>query len=131
MLEPIILESTEDNPKVILDKNNNRFEISERSLPEDAIGFYEPIQQWISDYVKNPNPATEFIIKLEYFNSSSASRLVKIMLELEKIMKSDNEIKVTWYYQENDLLIRDRGEEFKSVLKLPIEIKEYDKKNRE
>ena len=66
------IESTEDTPKVIFDPANNNFELSGRSLPEDAPSFYGPMLEWLDEYYGgSPLPSTIFDFKLEYFNTAS------------------------------------------------------------
>ena len=60
-MEILNLEGTADTPKIILDKGNQIFEISGRSLPEDSAEFYKPVLEWIANYAKQPNPSTFFI----------------------------------------------------------------------
>ena len=42
-MEPFIKEPTIDTPKVVLNAESGVFEISQMSLPEDAVDFYAPI----------------------------------------------------------------------------------------
>ena len=48
-METIKILGTDDTPNVILDANNEIFEISGRSLPEDVSAFYEPILSWLDE----------------------------------------------------------------------------------
>jgi len=114
---------TVDTPYILLDKENNKFEISGRSLPEDSFGFYSPIHKWLEEYVNSPNQSTEMVMHLEYFNSSSARNIVEMLFILEKIKGSDGEVKVTWLYSKDDDVMMGRGEEIASVVELPFEIK--------
>ena len=122
MKEPLILIQTEDKPWVILDSDNNVFEIGGKSLPDNSTEFYTPVLEWISEYVKKPNKSTHFICKIDYFNSSSARNLYEIFKELEKIEQSGNEIKIIWYHELGDKLMENKGHEFKTVLNLPFEV---------
>ncbi|MBN2893104.1 MAG: DUF1987 domain-containing protein [Bacteroidales bacterium] len=123
MLEPIFKEATKITPEVKLDKENEVFEITGRSLPEDVIKFYSDIRTWIKSYCQDPNPSTIFKFQLDYFNSSSARLLVKILIDLETILQSGKNIKVIWYYQADDDVIKSRGYEIKSVVLLPFEVR--------
>ncbi len=112
---------TEDTPKVVLDKGNSIFEISGRSLPEDAAEFYEPIINWIEQYQKQPNPATNFMFKLEYFNTASSKLILDVLSSLEAI----DGIKVIWYYHEDDEDMEEAGQEFSELVDVPFEFKTY------
>ncbi|PLX23126.1 MAG: nuclear pore complex subunit [Salinivirgaceae bacterium] len=120
MLDRFELKPTEDTPEIILDPENQVFKISGRSMPEDAFAFYTPVFTWLIEYVKNPNEKTDFICDLEYFNSSSAKKIVELFFILEEI--KDKDVKVIWNYEKDDRLIETKGEELQILLKIPVEM---------
>jgi hypothetical protein len=120
MLEAIKIQQQEDTPSVILDKENGIFEIGHRSLPENAIAFYEPILNWLNEYKKNPLPKTIFNFKLEYFNTASAKQLAKILLILQEIAQN-NEVLIRWHYLKDDTDMYASGVRFSKLLKVPFE----------
>ena len=81
-MEPLIKEATVDTPKVVMDAEKGIFLLAQMSLPEDAVDFYTPVIQWITEYAKNPNPETVFEMKLDYFNTASSKQLIQILLFL-------------------------------------------------
>ncbi len=123
MDKAIKLEATEDTPKVVLNKEKMLFEISGRSLPEDAEKFYSPIIEWMKNYTANPSTNTDFIINLEYFNSSSVKQVLKVLITLEDIVKKGHQVNITWYYNQDDELMETKGQEIKSILKIPFYLK--------
>lgn len=125
MLEAITLEKTKNSPEVILDIEENTFKLAGRSIVENPGEFYLPIYNWLDEYVKNPLDETDFIIDLEYFNSSSAKQIMQIIMLLEKINNTDKKVKISWLYEEGDEMSKERGDEIKMVSKLDFEIKEY------
>lgn len=120
-MEKVHIEGTEDTPKVILDKDGAIFEISGRSLPEDAAEFYEPIIAWIEQYQKQPNANTGFQFKLEYFNTASSKLILDVLSALEEV----DGIKVIWYYHEDDEDMEEAGQEFSELVDVPFEFKTY------
>lgn len=124
MEKPLKLNGTEDTPEVILDKNNNTFTFSGKSLPEDALDFYRPVIKWIKEYAQNPNENTELHIKLQYFNSSSVKQIMDVLLLLQEIIKEGKKANVVWFYDKDDELMLTKGQEFKSILSLPFELRE-------
>jgi hypothetical protein len=122
MLEPIVIEPTNDTPRVELDKNRGIFKFEGKSLPEDVIKFFGPIQSWFNDYYKQPNGETEIVFNLEYFNSSTARIIVKILIGAEAIHGQKSNVHVSWLYRENDEVMQDRGMELKSVLNIPFDM---------
>ena len=95
-MEIFNLEGTEDTPKVLFDKGNGIFELSGRSLPEDTAEFYEPILNWISEYATDLNDKTEFVFKLEYFNTASS----KLILDLLSLLEDIEGTSILWYFHE-------------------------------
>lgn len=120
-MEVISLEGTEDTPKILLDKANGIFEISGRSLPEDSAEFYQPILDWLDEYIKSPNSETKFIFKLEYFNTASSKLILDVLSKLENL----ENITVLWYFHEDDEDMEEAGEEFSELVEVPFEFNTY------
>jgi len=120
-MEVLTREGSEDTPKVILDKNNGIFEISGRSLPEDAAEFYQPILDWLTRYESAANGETRFQFKLEYFNTASSKLILDILSKLEDIEGTV----VHWYFHEDDEDMEEAGEEFSELVEIPFEFKTY------
>jgi len=120
-MEILNLEGAEDTPKIMLDKANGIFEISGRSLPEDSAEFYQPILDWIEAYGNDHNPSTDFIFKLEYFNTASSKLILDVLSALEDI----DGVNIIWYFHEDDEDMEEAGEEFSELVELPFEFKTY------
>lgn len=119
----IKLEATEDTPKIVLDAANNVFEISGRSIPEDSATFYKPILEWIDLYGSKPNPKTNFIFNLEYFNTSSSKLILDILTKLESLHQNGNDMVIVWCYREDDEDMQDAGQEYSELVQIPFELK--------
>lgn len=125
-MEVFTLVSTDDTPEVILDKGKNTFKFAGKSLPEDVKTFYTPIHKWLEQYGADPNPETVFEFRMEYFNSSSSKQILDIMSELEKIVLNGHDVKVKWYFQEDDEDMEEAGESYGEIVEVPIEIISYE-----
>ena len=124
-MEPLFIKEAEDTPKIILNKQENNFEISGKSLPEEVIGFYSPVLNWLDRYVIDPNDKTVFKIRLEYVNSASQMTIHEILSVLEKIKKQDREIEIEWYFMEDDDEMRESGEEYSEIINIPFKFISY------
>jgi hypothetical protein len=120
-MEILNLEGAEDTPKIILDQKNGIFEISGRSLPEDSAEFYRPVLEWIKKYGDSPNGSTEFVFKLEYFNTASSKLILDVLSALEDIKG----MKIMWYFHEDDEDMEEAGQEFSELVEIPFEFKTY------
>lgn len=111
---------TPRTPEITLDPKQGIFEIEGRSIPENSVEFYQPLMKWMDAYRQEPNLQTKFVVKLEYFNTSSSKCLIDILRKLEKIYTDGKDVVLEWHYDEDDDDMRESGEDFKEILKLPI-----------
>lgn len=125
MENKFLIEETQDTPKIVLDSANGIFEISGRSLPENAVKFYEPVLEWLEAYINSPNQDTKFEFKLDYFNSASAKKVFEIVTVLEKLSQKNYKVSINWYYSKDDELIKNRGMEIKEMAEIPFEVITY------
>ncbi len=121
MMPVLFIEETKDTPKVIFDAEKNQFEITGKSLPEDAVGFFQPLFDWINQYIDNPNPENTFVFNLEYFSTSTAKQLSKVFFLLEKLSENAT-VKVVWKYLPADLDTYNAGLRYQKMLNLDFEI---------
>ena len=121
----ITIQGSDDTPKVILDADNNTFEISGRSLPEDVVAFYDPILEWLDEYAQNPLEKTVFNFKLEYFNTASSKLLLDVLLKLEDMYDAGHDVLVKWHYPDDDEDMEEAGEEYADIVEVPFEQVSY------
>ncbi|MCU0359337.1 MAG: DUF1987 domain-containing protein [Bacteroidia bacterium] len=124
MQKALKLKGSKESPEVMFDKEAKVFTISGRSLPEDSFQFYQPVIEWMREYVKDPLPVTELKTHFEYFNSSSIKQLLILFKTIESLMDTGKEVKIVWKYDEEDDLMEIKGKEFKRMLKIPFELEE-------
>jgi len=123
MLKRLHIKPTDDLPGVVLDPKKDDFRIWGRILPEDGYKFFKPILDWVEEYIEDPNEDTVFYFKLDYYNSSTARMLTKLIVILEQIQETNKKIKIVWEYGEDDEVMEERGEELKSISYLPFELR--------
>lgn len=116
----LIIEGTDDTPTIVFDKSSGTLELSGRSLPENAAKFYGPLFDWVKEYVKAPAESTSLSIKLEYFNSSSAKKIIELLLLLKEVS-----VNAIWHYHEGDDMIKQRGLELRNLTDVPFEMRSY------
>ena len=119
-MESIILEPTTETPKVVLDKEKSIFEFAGNSLPEAVTSFYNPIMEWIDDYMANPNQKTELDLSFDYYNTSSSKMILKILEKFREIHRKGYTVVVNWHYMEDDEDMVEAGEDYAEHLKLPF-----------
>jgi len=125
-MKSIRIEEIGYTPGIVLDAKKGIFEMSGKACPEDAIEFYSPIIEWLENYRSEPNPQTIFVFKLSYYNTASSKILLTIMQQLELIKKSGADVKIKWYYYEDDEELQIAGEEFAEMIEVPFELIEME-----
>jgi len=124
-MEALRIEATVKTPEVLLDPSNAVFEIKGKSIPDDAEEFFNRILVWLEDYVSNPNEITEVKIDLEYFNISSSKRILFLFYKLNELNEKGKDVKIIWYYNEEDEDMFEVGQDYAFMVKIPFEFKSY------
>jgi hypothetical protein len=125
-MEPINIKGTAKTPFVNFDATKGIIELKGRSIPENAIEFYNPIFDWIVAYGALKKEKTIVNMQLEYFNSSSSKCIVEVFKKLETVAKNGSNVLINWYFSEDDEEILNAGEEFKALVKLPFKFIELE-----
>ncbi len=120
-MDILTIKGTGNTPSIILDKKNGIFEISGRSLPDDASGIYNPVLEWIKAYGITPNPTTEFALKFDYLNTASS----KLILDIFSALSTIKGAKILWYFHDDDEDMEEVGEELAELTDIPFEFKTY------
>ena len=89
MIQELILERTPDTPQIELNHLTGDLTFSGKSIPENAAKLYEPVLNWVEEYILNACSDTDLRINLEYYNTASSIWLTKIIKALMKINKPD------------------------------------------
>ena len=123
-MDPLIIEPNQDKPGVKFMPDAGILELSEKSLPENALAFYEPVISWLKEYLENPSPETLFNFKLDYFNTASSKKIAQILSILKQNCKTHN-IKICWHYEEEDIGMLHDGKRFEKLIGMPFTFIEY------
>jgi hypothetical protein len=123
----LFLEPDEDTPLVNLNKDEGVFEISGKSMPEDVVLFYQPVLDWMQQYMTDPLDKTVFDFKLIYFNTASSKLILDLLMMLEEIQEDGHEVLVRWHSLVTDEDMQEAGEEYADMTDLEFEHLTYGK----
>lgn len=123
-MEPLVIESGGDTPYVNFNPETNTFLIAEKSLPANAVEFYEPVFAWLAQYLKNPNENTFFDFKLDYFNTSSSKQIARFFKFIADSPHKER-VAVRWFYEEDDSDMLDSGLLYAKLIDINFEFIEY------
>ena len=121
-MKALYIKGTDDSPDVILDKDQESFMLSGKSLPENVTIFYDPILEWISEYAKEPLEKTIFTINLEYFNTASSKLILDIFMLLEEMSEAGSDVEINWNYADYDEDMKEAGVEYSEMVELKFNL---------
>lgn len=125
-MENLNLEGSAKTPTVNFNSENGTLELKGRSIPENSIEFYKPLNDWIDNYATSPKGATVVDVKLEYFNTSSSKCILDLFKQLEKLNQQNTEVSVNWYFEEDDEDMAEAGEDYQAIIDLPFKMIEVE-----
>ena len=119
-LTTLHIQPTSFTPEVHFDASTGKFEIKGRSITENAPEFYNPLIEWVKEYVSNPATTTIVTILFEYINTSSSKSLMHLLNVLTAI--AGNEVSIHWLHKAGDDAMKEAGEDFNTIVNLPFHI---------
>ncbi len=124
-MNSLIVNPTQDTPEVVFDAEQGKLLIAGTSIPENARAFFEPMLNWISEYLKSPKAETYISFKMTYFNTVSTKYIFDIMLLAKEIAKENNTLVFNWYFSEDDEDMYEAGATFSKMLRFPFNMVKY------
>ena len=121
-MQPLVKEATNKTPYLNFDANEGYIQIKGRSIPENAHLLYDPIMEWLDKYASNPSPVTKVEIKLDYFNTISSIFLLNVFKKINELYIHNNKASIAWYCDKDDEDMIEAGEDYQSVVEIPINI---------
>jgi len=110
---PLYIDETPRSPRVELDPAVGHLSLSGESYPEDASAFYGPILQNVAQYLQTTTDAPLTVdVRFIYFNSSSAKAIMNLFQMLEVNAENGRRVTVNWFYDPEDDLMAEMGEDF-------------------
>ena len=129
-MEILNIEPTHISPSIRFIPEKNDFSITGMSAPEDVRALYYPVIEWIGKFndellsgvkkIFNETDPLTLKIDLNYFNSASAKFLLDILLEFKKIRESGTPVIVEWYYEEDDIDMKEAGEDISELVEMEL-----------
>ena len=114
------ISPTKSTPSVNGVFENGVLEIKGNCFPENSILFFDEILNWM-EQLSSDLPKFILNCELNYIASSSVMHFYKLMQKTEEIFR-DDQIEITWKYEEDDEDIQNLGEEFKKLSKGKVDL---------
>jgi len=118
-MEELRISPTRNTPEIILNPEGI-IKIKGRSIHENVTDFFAPVEEWVKEYLLLPAAVTYVDMNLEYFNSASAKIFIHLLQTVTYVTLKHKKFIFTWYYEEGDEDILERGEYFAAILDVPF-----------
>jgi hypothetical protein len=124
-MENLEIAGTIKTPTITMNGENGSMLLEGRSNPENARSLFQPVIDWLEEYVKHPARRTDLKINLELFNTSSSKYLLEVLRKIRYLNDNNYETNITWMYEEDDLEMLDTAEAYEMMTGLSFEKVSY------
>jgi hypothetical protein len=121
-METLELQAKNNTPYINFDATTGIMVMKGRSTPENSVEYYEPITNWVLNYIQSPAENTIIKVQFEYFNTSSSKCILDVLKKFAEIHKAGKSAKVEWYFEEDDEDMKEAGEDYGDIVKMPFEV---------
>jgi len=121
MEKTVIQEAHKNIPGIFYFSETKTLEISGRSIPENPELIFKRLDEWMTSYF-DKNQELSVNIILEYINSGSSKYLYEILKKLTTYSKSDKNVSMTWFYEEDDDAMLELGEHYRDTAGIPLKV---------
>jgi hypothetical protein len=122
----LYIEQTKATPEIDLNPTLNLLKVKGQSYPENAFKFYEPIFNWIDEFLLQSIGAIAIEIQFEmpYINSSSSKCIMMMLEKFDEAYTEGKNVIINWHYDPENESSLECAEEFKDDLTLPFNLVE-------
>jgi hypothetical protein len=112
-MDNLFIAASSSSPEVDFRFDERRLSLKGESYPENAAQFWGDIIAALRRFLTEDPRKTAITVNvaLSYFNSSSTKMLFSLFSALNDKAKSDTEIVLNWYHDEDDDTIFEFGQE--------------------
>ncbi len=104
---------TKSSPEIDFDPETHSLRIMGESYPENCARFYEPMFQWLRDYLSaSGDRPLRLEMEIVYFNSSSSKTFMDLFDLLDAAAGKGKPVSVQWRYHPENETAFECGEEF-------------------
>lgn len=99
--------------------------IEGRSIPEHPLKFYQPLTDWLIDFLATVPEKVLLKVHLDYLNTHSTECMLVLFKKLDEyFITTKKDVAITWIFDEDDEDMETLGEDLKTFVSLPFTIEE-------
>ena len=112
---------TVSTPWVKLDLERWRIDLVGDSYPANSFEFYQPIVQWLNEFLEHTEQPVHVELELTYVNTGSIKSMLDLFDLLEDAFQTGRAITVRWKYDSRNKRALETAEEFCEDVTFPFE----------
>ena len=110
------------SPLVVFE--DNRLFVVGRSIIEKPSEFYNPIFNWLREYITQTGEIVSIYFAFEHINTSSIKWIYVIVKEFFETKELSDKLVIKWFYEEEDDDVEELGHVFSVLLQKEFDIVE-------
>jgi hypothetical protein len=122
-MQKLYIPATKTTFAINFDPDLNLLEFIGKSYPSNALEFFNPLLNWVDNYLSQAGEETISIsFKVSYFNTSSSKYIFEILELFNTYHNEKGNVKVLWHYFEDEDDVLDAWKELAMELDIPYEV---------
>ena len=121
-MENLVISPSKSTLGINFDVDSGILDMNGSSYPENAMEFFQPLYDWLKAYLDTKPHEIVLNLKINYLNTSSTKCVLDLMEILDNYYTDNSNIKIHWFYEEDDEDILELGQDIGDDLKLPIKL---------
>ncbi len=121
-MQSLSISPTFVTPRIVFNPNASQFEISGNSFLENQQDFYTNVVEWVSNNEGEFPEWTELIFRMDFVCTTSMKSLQLLLTSLKSIVNHGKNLKISWYYNQNDEDIKETGKKLSQFTGISFDI---------
>ena len=111
-----------DSPSLIIDGEVGLIRLAGKAIAHNPGTVYSKLEKEVSEYCLHPHSFSTINIKLITLSSGASKWLFHLLKEFEKINSKESRVIVNWFYEYDNDLMQEIGEDFQQIIDLPFNL---------
>jgi hypothetical protein len=107
-MEELIIKKKRDAPEIIC--REGFVSMKGNSILADPKAFFQPVNDWIEAYIKDPAETTSVDLEFDYVDTASVQSVFSLLKLLKKVPRHEKRVVVNWHYEFDDPELLEVGE---------------------
>ncbi|MBS0011582.1 MAG: DUF1987 domain-containing protein [Bacteroidales bacterium] len=92
------IPESKTTPEIDFNPENGMLVLKGKSIPENATKVYEPVIEWLKEYIKKAPEKTFLHFNVSYFNTASSIWMARMVKVLSKIDDREKLLTINLYF---------------------------------